>query len=61
MCSTHELTGIKHHGNPICHLLLQGVLSLKNTHFEPRYVLTMPYSPQVAMFDNLPHSILYVS
>lgn len=31
----------------VVHMNLQGVLSLKNTHFEPRYVLTMPYSPQV--------------
>ncbi|XP_065912424.1 leucine-rich repeat and guanylate kinase domain-containing protein-like isoform X2 [Dysidea avara] len=31
----------------VVHMNLQGVLSLKNTHFEPRYVLIMPYSPKI--------------
>lgn len=31
----------------VVHMNLQGVLSLKNTHFEPRYILTIPYSPQI--------------
>lgn len=34
MCSKFEMA--------ICTVFLQGMLSLKNTYFEPRYVLIMP-------------------
>lgn len=30
--------------------ITQGVLSLKNTYFEPRYILTLPLTPQVCRY-----------
>ena len=34
----------------VCIIILQGVLTMKNTHFEPRYILTLPLSAQVYMY-----------
>ncbi|CAI8019545.1 Leucine-rich repeat and guanylate kinase domain-containing protein [Geodia barretti] len=31
----------------VTHMTLQGVLTMKNTHFEPRYILTIPLTPQI--------------
>ena len=33
--------------------ITQGVLSLKNTYFEPRYILTLPLTPQVCRYMHL--------
>ena len=33
----------------VLYVPMQGVLSLKKSHFEPRYILTAPLNPQVRL------------